>query len=112
MRGDILKQYATLARQMDREAMDWFPQDRDVYCGRVLMFLRCRCHGIDAWEVVAVVSMWKARRGQFVGSGLIDNGSERGLCQIISAECLRNHTISLPHSEFGGDLLSILPLRL
>jgi hypothetical protein len=110
--GDVLAQYASLSRQLDREALNWFPQDVDVYYGRALMFLRCRCHGISEWEVVAVVSMWKGRRGQFIDAGTIDNGSERALCQIISAECLRDQTITLPHSEFRGDPLSVLPLRM
>ena len=111
MGGDVLKQYARLARELDRDAMDWFPRTRDVYYGRVLMFLRCRCLGIDAWEVVAVVSMWKARRGQFIDCGVIDDGSEPARCHIISAGCLRHRTINLPHPEFRGEPLCVLPLR-
>jgi hypothetical protein len=109
--GDVLASYATISRELDREALDWFPQADDIYCGRVLMFLRCRCYAMAEWQVLAVVSMRKARRGQFADVLCVDGTSQLADCEIISAECLQQHTISLPHSQFRGEPLSIRPLR-
>ncbi len=107
--GVLLAQYAKLARQFDRETMNWVSQARDVSYGRVLMFLRS--HGIGTWEAVAVVSTWKARPGGFIYAAVIADVSEPACCQIISAGCVRHRTINLPHPEVGGEPLSVLSWR-
>ena len=94
MSGATLRQYANASRMI----------------GRVLMFIRCRCHGLLSWEDLAVVTLREARVGPFVGCGMISGRSQEAPIRIVSAHHLQCQSLSLPHPEFvhGGGKLSVL----
>jgi hypothetical protein len=109
--GRTLQQYANASRRINRDyTAEWFLRDTSTYYGRVLMFIRCRCHGLQSWVYLAVVTLREARVGPFVGCGTISGRSKEAPIHIVSAYHLHSQTLSLPQPEYinGRGQLSIL----
>ena len=111
MTGATLAQYATVSRAIDHEDPHrWYPSDSDTYYGRVLMFFRCRCHGMRSWKYLAAVKMQKASFGPFTGCATITSRTRSGPVYIVSVLHLQTRTISVPTPEpvRGAGNLSVL----
>ena len=111
MSGTTLQEYANASRRMNRDdPAEWFPSDTSTYYGRVLMFIRCRCYGLQSWVYLAVVTLREARVGPFVGCATISGRSAEAPIRIVSMYHLNCQTLSLPEPEYsnGRGQLSVL----